>query len=200
MIEKATEMQICVYDWYRSDGGTLVIPARNGQLTEMLSEIVRGLQEKHSGSLNIDVTYCDLNVTDNQVLYARMGATTTPVVAVAGRYEDGTEVAYFLEEREKKPLRGIPFTIEAIQPYVEAVLYKAYGKVSLFCKAVRSMGLPYLCNWEKWLYLAGGIIGGTNAYTTDNTKKQALWGAASGYCLYIFYKKGGVDDLKKLLK
>lgn len=200
MTAQATEMQLCVYDWYQSDGGTLVIPAENGRLTELLAEITREYQEKHSGSLNVDVTYCDLNNTENQLLYARMGATTTPAIAVAARYSDRTETAYFLENRDKKPLKGIPFEKEAIRPYFEALLYRNFGKVSLFCKAVRSAGMPFLCNWEKWLFLAGAAVAGANAFTAEKKKKQALWAAAGAYSLYVFYEKGGVDDLKKMLK
>ncbi len=200
MVIKAKNVQLCVYDWYKQDNGVMTIPPQNVAVGDILDEIVSDLKRRHGNSVPVDVMYCDLNRTENQLLYARMGATTVPVVAVAARYQNGEEVAYFLEQREKKPLKGIPFTREAIEPYVLAVLYKSYGQVSLFCKAVRKMGMPFLCNAEKWLYLAGAALAAANAYTTDNPKKQTLWAAGGAYCGYVFWKKGGLNDLQKMLK
>lgn len=199
MIPKATYMQLCVYDWYKSSGqGTLVIPQEQGAIGATLAEIVRNLQEKHGNKLKIEVAYCDVNDTANQLIVAREGITTFPAIGIAGEYSDGTQAGFWLEKKENKPLKGISFDLETLASYTRAILYKEIGENTIFCKAVKFFGAPQLCNWEKWIWMGAGALAFNSAVTTDNPGKRVGYGTGAAVCFWRFYKLGGVEDIQQL--
>lgn len=194
-------MQICVYDWYQSSGeGVLVIPREQGDLQSVLVDIVTELQDTHGNRLQIENAYCDVNDPYNQLVIARNGITTFPAIGIVGEYDDGTEAAFFLENKSKKPINGVEFTRENLAGYVRGILYKEIGENTIFCRMVKLFGAPQLCQWEKWLWLGVGTLALNSAITTDNPGKKVGYGSGAAVSFWRFYKMGGLDDIQQLFK
>lgn len=201
MIPKTTFMQVCIYDWYKSSGqGVLIIPKEQGDLQSVLANIVLELQEKHGGKLDIELAFCDANEPSNQLIIAMEGITTFPAIGIVGAYDDGTEAAFFLEKKSKKPLNGVEFTRESLAGYVRGILYKETGENTIFCKTVKLFGAPQLCQWEKWLWFGVGALSLNSAVTTDSPGKKVGYGTGAAVSFWRFHKLGGLDDIQQLFK
>jgi len=196
---KAKKVQVCIFYDYQYDADVPIIPSEVDAVQIVVSEIIIGLQSKHGQALPyIDVLKCDTKHPQNQMVIARAGIPPGkfPAIQILAEYEDGSQANYVLWNK-------IGFSLtnkEQVQQYVEAVLYNARGRNTIVCEFFKAINMPYLCQYEKWLWLAGGVLAGQQAVETTDQIRKAIYTGTAGLGAYQFYRLGGVEDLKQIFK
>jgi hypothetical protein len=161
---------------------------------EAFGGAIMKLRQKHGASVPVEMYVCPVNIPENAVIIANNGLDPSllPAVQVWAEYPDGTGASYFLSKNLSERFTGIKWTTSDVQPYVDALLYRAKpADIPIICKIV-----PPLCNVGGWVWLALAI-GATAKASSAKGVGRAAWGTGAALLWQGWYKRGGLDQIKQ---
>lgn len=161
---------------------------------EAFGGAIMKLRQKHGPSVPVEMYVCPVNIPENAVIIANNGLDPSllPAVQVFAEYADGTGASYFLSKKLSERFTGIKWTTADVQPYVDALLYRAKpADIPLICKIV-----PPLCNVGGWVWLALAI-GATAKASSAKGVGRAAWGTGAALLWQGWYKRGGLEQVKQ---
>ncbi|MGL5131697.1 MAG: hypothetical protein ACRC78_04155 [Planktothrix sp.] len=199
---KATEIQICIFSWLKTDGsdgknyaGFESWPEPERSVGFQVGEAIARASLKNA---NLPISYwgicslADADVgVDNQKVVIDNGINpqNLPAVQIWASYPNGKIISYLLGKDVISNLIS-PITTENIQDRIQQLLtYKRPQKGGVLCQI-----LPIACQIPRLMWLAGAVVSGYNVSQTQGLKKTA-WLASAGVCTEEFFANGGFTDL-----
>ena len=191
-------MQICIFTpkyMPPVPGGNFEsgYPDDEKSMWNALAQVITELRNEHGDEVPVNMDFCFLTDTTNQLIIANAGVSELPAVQIFTRYPDGTNREYIITKDIDDKLFGVNWTPANVRPYLQNSLYQwAGGEQSLLCKFI-----PPLCELGMWSWLAATGFLAYKTFDSTGKSQKVVYGFGAALCAEAFYRKGGIDQLKE---
>jgi hypothetical protein len=200
---KATEIQICIFTWLRTDGQNGVTfsgyedwPEPEKSIGFAVSEAVARVQfDKGEIPINYwglcSLSDAEVGVENQNVVVSNgINPNKLPAIQMYAKYPNGKIGSYILGKSLVDDIFS-PITTEAIEERIRGLLYykEPSNSQGIICKFI-----PAACKVPGWLWLGALAYSAYKTYDTENYQK-ALWLAATGVAATEVSSRGGIKQL-----